>query len=128
MQGKVCKPTAARGSRQSDADLPKDDGCAEHLSTQRDTQSKRLIRGFGPLPDHAEPVTSLEAHLLDPLTRKETRVLTLLAEGYSNSAMAEKLFISDSTVRTHLRNINAKLGANSRTQAVAIARKLGLVQ
>ena len=46
---------------------------------------------------------------------------------YSNSAMAEKLFISDSTVRTHLRQINRKLGAASRTQAVAIARKCGLV-
>ena len=37
------------------------------------------------------------------------------------------LFVSDSTVRTHLRNINAKLGASNRTQAVAIARRLGLI-
>jgi LuxR family maltose regulon positive regulatory protein len=53
--------------------------------------------------------------------------LQLLVEGYSNSAIAEKLYVSDSTVRTHLRNINMKLGAHSRTQAVAIARKLGLI-
>jgi LuxR family maltose regulon positive regulatory protein len=64
----------------------------------------------------------------EALTRKELRVLQLLAEGYSNSAMAEKLFVSDSTVRTHLRNINMKLGARSRTQAVAIARRLGLMR
>ena len=64
----------------------------------------------------------------EPLTRKEVRVLQLLAEGYSNSAMAEKLFVSDSTVRTHLRNINMKLSARSRTQAVAIARRLGVIQ
>jgi LuxR family maltose regulon positive regulatory protein len=64
----------------------------------------------------------------EPLTRKEIRVLQLLAEGYSNSAMAEKLFVSDSTVRTHLRNINMKLDAKSRTQAVAIARKLGVIR
>jgi len=63
----------------------------------------------------------------DPLTRKEVRVLQLLAEGYSNSAMADKLFVSDSTVRTHLRNINLKLGAKSRTQAVAMARRLGVI-
>lgn len=63
----------------------------------------------------------------EPLTRKEVRVLQLLAEGYSNSAMAEKLFVSDSTVRTHLRNINMKLGARSRTQAVAVARRLGVI-
>lgn len=55
-------------------------------------------------------------------------MLQLLAEGYSNSAMAEKLFVSDSTVRTHLRNINMKLDAKSRTQAVAIARKLGVIR
>jgi LuxR family maltose regulon positive regulatory protein len=71
----------------------------------------------GPLPTLAEP-----------LTRKEIRVLQLLAEGYSNSAMAEKLFVSDSTVRTHLRNINMKLDARSRTQAVAIARRLGVIR
>ena len=63
----------------------------------------------------------------EPLTRKEIRVLQLLAEGYSNSAMADKLFVSDSTVRTHLRNINLKLGARSRTQAVAIARRQRLI-
>jgi LuxR family maltose regulon positive regulatory protein len=41
--------------------------------------------------------------------------------------MAEKLFVSDSTVRTHLRSINMKLTARSRTQAVAIGRRLGLI-
>jgi LuxR family maltose regulon positive regulatory protein len=66
--------------------------------------------------------------LQEPLTRKEIRVLQLLAEGYSNSAMAEKLFVSDSTVRTHLRNINMKLNAKSRTQAVAIARRLAVIR
>ncbi|MBK1850528.1 hypothetical protein FE845_04205 [Marinobacter sp. 1-4A] len=86
-----------------------------------------LIEAFGPallstavLPDAEEPT-------LNALTRKETRVLQLLSEGYSNSAMSEKLFVSDSTVRTHLRNINSKLNASSRTQAVAIARRYGLI-
>lgn len=65
---------------------------------------------------------------MEPLTRKEIRVLELLAAGYSNAAMAEKLFVSDSTVRTHLRNINAKLGARSRTQAVALARSAGVLR
>ncbi|KTT13464.1 hypothetical protein NS331_24260 [Pseudacidovorax intermedius] len=66
--------------------------------------------------------------MAEPLTRKEIRVLELLAAGYSNAAMAEKLFVSDSTVRTHLRNINLKLGARSRTQAVALARQAGVVR
>ena len=54
-------------------------------------------------------------------------LLQLLAEGYSNSAIAEKLVVADTTVRTHLRHINTKLNASSRTQAVALARKLRLI-
>lgn len=86
---------------------------------------QRLLAAFGPLGSDAGPGAS--AGLTDPLTPRELNVLQLLVEGDSNSAMAEKLFVSDSTVRTHLRNINMKLGANNRTQAVAIARRLGLV-
>ena len=92
------------------------------------------VAGDEPLADESAVATeaagaapALPALLDEPLTRKEIRVLQLLAEGYSNSVMAEKLFVSDSTVRTHLRNINLKLGARSRTQAVAIARKLGVM-
>ena len=72
------------------------------------------------------PTTSIA--LEAPLTPKEIQVLQLLAEGYSNTAMTEKLFVSDSTVRTHLRNINAKLQCRSRAQAVTIARRLGVIR
>lgn len=65
--------------------------------------------------------------LVEPLTRKELLVLQLLAEGYSNSAIAEKMVVADTTVRTHLRHINMKLNATSRTQAVALARRLRLI-
>ncbi|GLU39227.1 LuxR C-terminal-related transcriptional regulator [Pseudomonas sp. NBRC 100443] len=82
---------------------------------------ERWLRHSAP----TQPETTTAA-LVDPLTHKELKVLQLLGQGLSNAAMAEKLFVSDSTVRTHLRNINLKLHANSRTQAVAIARKLGL--
>lgn len=89
---------------------------------------QRLLQAVGPAPaSEAEAPSGAEA-MREPLTRKEIRVLQLLAEGYSNNAMAEKLFVSDSTVRTHLRNINMKLDARSRTQAVAIARKLGVIR
>ncbi|MDI3258138.1 MAG: LuxR C-terminal-related transcriptional regulator [Sinobacteraceae bacterium] len=63
----------------------------------------------------------------DPLTHKELQVLTLLAQGCRNTVMAERLFVSESTVRTHLRNINLKLHAANRTEAVVIARRLGLI-
>ncbi len=86
-----------------------------------------LLQGFGPAVFNVYPEEGADADLPEPLTRKEIRVLKLLAEGHSNSAMAEKLFVSDSTIRTHLRNINAKLNASNRTEAVAIARKAGVV-
>ena len=90
---------------------------------------QRLTEAFGPPPlsELDANKARAKANSIDPLTHKEIRVLLLLAEGYSNNAIAERLFISDSTVRTHLRNINAKLNAQSRTQAVAIARNLGLI-
>jgi LuxR family maltose regulon positive regulatory protein len=88
---------------------------------------QRLLQAAGPIASaEVDPPAAVGNE--EPLTRKEIRVLQLLAEGYSNSAMAEKLFVSDSTVRTHLRNINMKLDARSRTQAVAIARKLGVIR
>ena len=63
----------------------------------------------------------------EALTRKEVRLLMLLAQGHSNEELARLLFVSTSTVRTHLRHINAKLQTRSRTQAVAVARALGLI-
>ncbi|MBM1143037.1 helix-turn-helix transcriptional regulator [Alcanivorax sp. ZXX171] len=102
-------------------------GSNEHSDPILAGYVQTLMDAFG--PDLLEQSTAPEPAntLLDPLTRKEIRVLRLLSEGYSNSAMSEKLFVSDSTVRTHLRNINSKLNASSRTQAVAIARRLGIV-
>lgn len=89
----------------------------------------RLMELLGPLAlEEDNSTTTSTDKLAELLTRKEIRVLQLLAEGYSNTAMAEKLFVSESTVRTHLRNINSKLSCRSRTQAVAVARKLGLLR
>jgi LuxR family maltose regulon positive regulatory protein len=87
---------------------------------------QRLLQGFGPAAD-ADEAAGPAAGLAEPLTRQELRVLALLAEGYSNIAIGEKLFVSANTVRTHLRGINGKLGAGNRTQAVAVARKLGVI-
>jgi LuxR family transcriptional regulator, maltose regulon positive regulatory protein len=91
---------------------------------------QRVRKAFGPLAtttEHGGPERESDP-LREPLTAKEIRLLQLLAEGYSNKGLAEKVFVSDSTVRTHLRNINAKLGANNRTQAVAMGRRHGLIR
>ena len=63
----------------------------------------------------------------EPLSEREREVLVLLAQGASNKDMAEKLFITEGTVKNHVSNILAKLQAENRTQAADIARKQGLV-
>jgi predicted ATPase/DNA-binding CsgD family transcriptional regulator len=71
---------------------------------------------------------TLEAELIGAavdlrLTPREVDVLKLVAEGYSDKAIAETLFIGPGTVRSHLANAYSKLGVGSRTAAVAIARR-----
>jgi len=62
----------------------------------------------------------------DPLTQREVEVLRLIAQGYENKDIAEQLFISDATVRTHVSNILGKLHLASRTQAALYALREGL--
>jgi DNA-binding CsgD family transcriptional regulator/tetratricopeptide (TPR) repeat protein len=62
-----------------------------------------------------------------PLTPRETEIVALVAEGRSNGEIARALFISTKTVSVHVSNILAKLGAASRTEAAAIARRTGLL-
>lgn len=61
------------------------------------------------------------------LTARELDVLELLPSGSSNIALSKQLFLSEATIKTHLAAIYRKLSAENRTQAVAIARKAGLV-
>lgn len=62
------------------------------------------------------------------LTRRELDVLELLAEGFQHEEIGRRLGISSETVRTHLRKASDRLGAATRTQAVATALRLGLIQ
>jgi two-component system NarL family response regulator len=63
----------------------------------------------------------------DRLTAREREILALLAEGLSNRAAAERLGISERTVKFHVGEILARLGASNRAQAVAIAKARGIV-
>lgn len=65
--------------------------------------------------------------LVEELTAREMQVLQLLAEGLSNKAIAHDLDISDHTVKFHVNSILGKLGAQSRTDAVVRATRLGLI-
>ena len=61
------------------------------------------------------------------LTPREAEVLALVAEGASNREVGQRLFISTKTASVHVSNILAKLGAHSRTEAVSLARRRGLL-
>jgi DNA-binding NarL/FixJ family response regulator len=64
----------------------------------------------------------------ETLTRREVEVLALLVRGRSNKEMAAKLFISETTVKGHLRSVFTKLNVLSRTEATTTALRRGLVQ
>jgi NarL family two-component system response regulator LiaR len=64
---------------------------------------------------------------LEPLTPREMDVLRLLAQGHSNKEIARSLHLVEETVKFHVRHILAKLGVQSRTQAVLAAIRLGIV-
>ena len=68
-----------------------------------------------------------EEELVEELTAREMQVLTLLADGLSNKAIASRLSISDETVKFHLASVFGKLGATNRTDAVRQALRRGLV-
>lgn len=64
----------------------------------------------------------------DALSKRESEVLNLLARGHSNREIAQSLFISETTVKSHLKNLFAKLKVLSRTEAVAVAAQSGLIE
>jgi LuxR family maltose regulon positive regulatory protein len=87
---------------------------------------ERLLRAGG--DELLDIASSGSPRLLEPLTDHERRILIFLANGVSNKEMANRLFVSENTVKFHLKHIYAKLGATRRVQAIASARELGLVK
>ncbi|MFG2058401.1 response regulator [Micromonospora sp. NPDC048930] len=86
--------------------------------------TRRLFAHFlGKTPPRPEANARLAA-----LTEREREVLTLVARGLSNAEIAVALFVSESTVKTHLGRILAKLGLRDRVQAVILGYECGLVE
>ena len=93
------------------------------LTAKRQTIVVREI----PVPA-AEPFIPDERKREDlRITRREFEILELIAQGLSNREIAKKLFVSESTVKTHSSRVFDKLGAKRRTQAVQLGKELGLL-
>ena len=81
----------------------------------------RLIEGFA---DVSRP----RSEPLDSPTQREIEILRLVAEGLSNKAIAQALFVSENTVKYHMKNILQKLGVQNRTEAATYALRAGLLE
>jgi LuxR family maltose regulon positive regulatory protein len=85
----------------------------------------KLLSAFGERILH--PSSLIRQPLFEPLSERELEVLRLIADGLSNAEIAQRLVIAQGTVKRHINNIYGKLGVQSRTQAVARSRELGLL-
>jgi DNA-binding CsgD family transcriptional regulator/tetratricopeptide (TPR) repeat protein len=109
-------------------------GAGETAEVVREARRTALALGAGPLLSElrtlggaAPAQRAAESRPAEQLTAREQEVLALVAQGRSNREIGGQLFISAKTVSVHVSNILAKLGAGSRTEAVALARRRGLL-
>ena len=136
-----CWPHAAmvlvlrtEGTAEQRKALPGSVGCLSTSVDERElVRSLQRIHEHGRLhPRHAPfrrgaQVTDPERLAVATLTDRETEVLGLLVAGLPAADMAEKLGLSLNTLRAHVQNLLAKLGVHSRLEAVAVARRIGMV-
>jgi DNA-binding NarL/FixJ family response regulator len=100
----------------------------------KSTPPRELIEVIRKVHAGKKPIsTEIAAHLAEHyadegLTDREIEVLKHIAEGNRNRDIAEKLFISEETVKVHIKHVMEKLGASDRTQAVAIGVRRGFIQ
>ena len=82
-----------------------------------------MLSAFEPIGE----TRAVQGSLIEPLTGREIDVLKLISEGMSNPEIAEKLFLSVGTVKTHVKHIYAKLNVDDRVKAARKARELGII-
>lgn len=103
---------------------------AAHMPREAKAESQQqflrvLLQAAG--IDVAQAVESSPMPSCEALTSREKQILRYLANGVSNREMAERIFVSENTVKFHLKNIYSKLQVNTRVQALSAARLMGLI-
>jgi len=90
---------------------------------------EEVARGGAPMSSQIARMVIQNFHVNpnSPLTKRETEVLKLVAEGKSYTQISEELFISKETSRSHVKNIYSKLNVNSKSEAISIAKKDHLI-
>jgi DNA-binding NarL/FixJ family response regulator len=83
--------------------------------------TKQVIKKFTSIPHHVPPKE------LDELTAREQGILRLIARGLSNAEIGAELYISETTVKTHVTHVLQKLGLRDRVQVVVLAYQTGFV-
>lgn len=79
-------------------------------------------------PNSRKQIKQVKQALVDPLSDREIEVLLLIAEGLKYQQIADRLFVSINTVRTHTKSIYSKLGTNNKMQAIKHAKELDLIK
>jgi LuxR family maltose regulon positive regulatory protein len=108
-------------------------GC---VAGERQAYARRLLAAFESTHTEGEPAAqerasrplpSSRTQLLEPLRERELEVLRLIAEGFSNGEIADRLVLGKATIKTHINRLFHKLSVTSRIQAIARGRALGLL-
>lgn len=99
----------------------------EYIHALRSAARDELASGEPDATGTTEPLPAETETMIEALTARELAILRLLNDGLSNRQVAEKIFVTEGTVKTHVHNLCAKLGVQSRTQAIARARQLKLI-
>ncbi|MFT3875794.1 MAG: response regulator transcription factor [Propioniciclava sp.] len=92
------------------------------------TATRRLLERFMPTLPASGPAGEQAKEKLRVLTERETEVLTAIAQGRTNSEIAQQLWLAEATVKTHVSHLLAKLNARDRVQLVVLAYDAGLVR
>ena len=110
--------------------IKKDLSAQEFLEMLRGLQQGEAAinrKTVGRLLESFTALTRQQDYSVNDLTQREIELLQLIAEGLSNKAVAQKLYISENTVKYHIKKILQKLGVHNRTEAVAYALRTGLI-